>query len=216
MHGHVVCVPRAFLKMKWGFQAYCTRLLDTVKQWYTYCAYLKSCLKNLHPEVTINSVWTSCSWNMAIDFVGAIIGTNPYGLGHSILILHWYHYLTLLPLQICLHTSLIAIRCNFLLTGLHIFFLIGKHFEYIVWYGMVWYGYTRTMSLFNSLQQSLMELQQDQLSELGAWLTNMEAKISEFSTKIQSIETLEAVRRYHHYYQILFILLIRKGARIIR
>ena len=78
------------------------------------------------------------------------------------------------------------------------------------------YGYTRTLSLFNSLQQSLMELQQDQLSELGAWLTNMEAKISDFSTKIQSIETLEAVRRYHHRYQLFFILLNRKGARIIR
>jgi len=49
--------------------------------------------------------------------------------------------------------------------------------------------------LFFSLQQSLMSLQQDQLTELEIWLTDMEKQIEEFTTSIQRIETIENIQK---------------------
>lgn len=62
-------------------------------------------------------------------------------------------------------------------------------------YILLYYCYYSIL-LLCSLQKSLMELQQDQLTELGSWLTDMESKITSFNNSVQNIETLENVRKY--------------------
>lgn len=47
----------------------------------------------------------------------------------------------------------------------------------------------------SSLQQSLMDLQQQQLTELDAWLGEMEDRIEQFNNTIHRVDTLENVKK---------------------